>query len=137
MALYINNKQTGEISQIAGIQAVDELLNEESINPVQNKTITAKLKDINKIINEVKKSVSDGKSKVASAITEKGVSTEATDTFDTMAKNIGKIRTGTSNTPILSTTMTSDIVNTPILSTTMTSDIVQCQVTHEIDNTLD
>lgn len=123
MALYINNKQTGEISQIAGIQAVDELLNEESINPVQNKTITAKLKDINKIINEVKKSVSDGKSKVASAITEKSVSTEATDTFDTMAKNIGKIRTGTSNTPIL--------------STTMTSDIVQCRVTHEIDNTLD
>ena len=47
-------------------------------------------------ITQVKKSVSDGKSKVASAITEKGVSTEATDTFDRMAENIGKIQTGVS-----------------------------------------
>lgn len=47
-------------------------------------------------ITQVKKSVSDGKSKVASAITEKSVSTEATDTFDRMAENIGKIQTGVS-----------------------------------------
>lgn len=45
-------------------------------------------------ITQVKKSVSDGKSKVASAITDKGVDTEATDTFDVMAKNIGKITGG-------------------------------------------
>lgn len=45
-------------------------------------------------VTQVKKSVSDGKSKVASAITDKGVDTEATDTFDTMAENIGKISSG-------------------------------------------
>lgn len=73
-------------------------------------------------ITQVKKSVSDGKSKVASAITEKGVATEATDTFDVMAKNVGKIQTGTSNTQIL--------------STTMIAGVVQCRVSHEIDNTL-
>lgn len=57
-----------------------------------------------KEMEEVKKSVSDGKSKVASAITEKGVNTEATDTFDVMAENIGKIQTGTSNSQVLTTT---------------------------------
>ena len=47
-----------------------------------------------KEMEEVKKSVSDGKSKVASSIADKGVSTEATDTFDTMAENIRKISSG-------------------------------------------
>ena len=75
------------------------------------------------LVTQVKKSVSDGKSKVASAITDKGVATLATDTFDVMAENVGKIQTGTSNTQIL--------------STTMIAGVVQCRVTHEIDNTLD
>lgn len=96
--------------------SIDEVLDENSIRPVQNKVIT-------KEINEIKKSVSDGKSKVASAITDKGVATLATDTFDIMAENIGKIQTGTSNSQIL--------------STTMIAGVVQCRVTHEIDNTLD
>nr|DAG56972.1 MAG TPA: hypothetical protein [Caudoviricetes sp.] len=57
-------------------------------------------------ITQVKKSVSDGKSKVASAITDKGVATEATDTFDTMAENVGKIQTGISLTQVIGTTTT-------------------------------
>ena len=70
--------------------SIDEVLDENSIKPVQNKVIT-------KEINEIKKSVSDGKSKVANAITGKGVATEVTDTFNTMAENIGKISSGGSN----------------------------------------
>ena len=42
-------------------------------------------------LNEVKTSVSNGKSAVASAITDKGVSTSATASFNTMANNIRKI----------------------------------------------
>ena len=42
-------------------------------------------------LNEVKTSVSNGKSAVASAITDKGVSTSATASFDTMANNIRNI----------------------------------------------
>ena len=45
-------------------------------------------------IASLKSSVSNGKSAVASAITDKGVSTSATASFDTMAANIGKIETG-------------------------------------------
>lgn len=43
-------------------------------------------------ITELKKSVSDGKSAVASAITGMGVSTATDDTFETMAGNVEKIK---------------------------------------------
>lgn len=46
-------------------------------------------------IEEVKKSVSDGKTLVANAITAKGVSTAANATFQTMANNVANIVEGT------------------------------------------
>lgn len=52
------------------------------------------VKELTNISEELKKSVSDGKSKVASAITDKGINTEATDTFDMMAENIRNIPSG-------------------------------------------
>lgn len=45
-------------------------------------------------VEELKKSVSDGKTLVADAITEKGVETAADATFATMAENIEQIETG-------------------------------------------
>ena len=45
-------------------------------------------------IDELFTSVSNGKQEIASAITDKGVSTSGTDSFATMAENIGKISTG-------------------------------------------
>lgn len=45
------------------------------------------------IVDALKKSVSDGKTKVANAITDKGVETATDATFDVMAENIGKIDT--------------------------------------------
>ena len=50
-------------------------------------------------LEEVFQSVSNGKSLIAEAITDKGVETSATDTFKTMAQNIEKIQGGES-TPI-------------------------------------
>lgn len=96
-------------------QSIEVHASLENVNITQPKSFVD-------LVTQVKKSVSDGKSKVASAITDKGVATEATDTFDIMAGNIGKIQTGTSNTQIL--------------RTTMISGAAQCRVTHEIDNTL-
>lgn len=63
---------------------VDNALSTTSTNPVQNKVV-------NTAIEEVKKSVSDGKSTVASAITNMGVSTASDATFATMATNVKKI----------------------------------------------
>lgn len=52
---------------------------------------------LQKEVTELKKSVSDGKDLVATAITEKGVATENTDTFSIIAENIFKIPTGSKN----------------------------------------
>jgi len=46
-------------------------------------------------MDEVFQSVSNGKTLIAAAITDKGVSTAATDSFQTMASNIGLIQTAT------------------------------------------
>lgn len=48
-------------------------------------------------VADTKKSVSDGKSLVASAITDKGVETASDATFATMANNISEIETGSSD----------------------------------------
>ena len=48
--------------------------------------------DIEKEMIEVKKSVSDRNTKIATAITEKGVATEPTDSADVMAENIKNIQ---------------------------------------------
>ncbi|MDE7299065.1 MAG: hypothetical protein K2N94_09605, partial [Lachnospiraceae bacterium] len=45
-------------------------------------------------VDDLKKSVSDGKTAVAGAVTAKGVTTAASATFATIAANIGKISTG-------------------------------------------
>ena len=66
---------------------VDSELSTTSTNPVQNKIITQKL-------NEVFQSVSSGKSLIASAITDKGVTTHSDATFEIMANNISKIEQG-------------------------------------------
>ena len=78
-------------------QSIEVHASLENVNVTQPKSFVD-------LVTQVKKSVSDGKSKVASAITDKGVATEATDTFDTIAENVGKIQTGTSNTQVLPTT---------------------------------
>lgn len=65
----------------------------ESIQEVLKNTEPGKLVDSN-VIKEVFQSVSNGKDLIASAITDKGIETDATDTFATMAQNIGEIQTG-------------------------------------------
>lgn len=66
---------------------VDSYLSETSTNAVQNAAVTRKL-------NEVFQSVSSGKAQIASAITDKGISTDAEASFETMAENIRRIQTG-------------------------------------------
>lgn len=65
---------------------VDSELSETSSNPVENQAITSE-------INELKNSVSDGKTAVANAVTAKGITTATDATFETIAANVGKITT--------------------------------------------
>ena len=76
-----------------------------TVTPVDATTYTQKgdsfgAKELNAIgteINEVKKSVSDGKAEIAAAITLKHVTTAASATFHQMAENIKKIVLGSGN----------------------------------------
>lgn len=71
---------------------------DETVYTQQGDAFGAKeLNEIGTEINEVKKSVSDGKALVAAAITAKRVATAATDTFAKMAENIKKIVLGSGN----------------------------------------
>ena len=93
-SLGIFNKETKTYQKVAGTAeaaVVDAEMSDTSTNTVQNKVIK---KYVDDKTDELKKSVSDGKTKVANAITDKGVETATDATFDVMAENISKIETG-------------------------------------------
>lgn len=69
-------------------------LDARQANPNVDGSLGAKIKAVNETVDTLKKSVSDGKTKVANAITDKGVETATDATFDVMAENISKIETG-------------------------------------------
>ena len=57
--------------------------------------------DLYKTVNDLKSSVSSGKTQIASAITDKGVSTAASATFSQMASNISKIDVYSGSTHVI------------------------------------
>lgn len=69
-------------------------LDARQANPNVKGSLGAQIKTVNETVDALKKSVSDGKTKVANAITDKGVETATDATFDVMAENISKIETG-------------------------------------------
>lgn len=81
---------SGSYNDLSDKPIVDANISSTSTNPVQNKVIK---KYVDDGVDTLKKSVSDGKTKVANAITDKGVETATDATFDVMAENIGKIDT--------------------------------------------
>ena len=92
----LNTNLTNKIdTEIANQKAYTDQKTEAIVNDVN-----ANFDDVNKAINTLDKnidelfqSVSDGKEEIAEAITDKGVATSATDSYSTMASNIRKIET--------------------------------------------
>lgn len=91
MALYKNDLLTGKLNLLAGTSAIDKVFNENSNNPIENKVITIKIKEIEQNFEGIKQTVQKGKEKIANSITNKGIETNSSDTFDTMSQNINKI----------------------------------------------
>ena len=80
--------------QSLGHLALKEHKHEEYLTEHQDISHLATKTSVSSLESEVsnlKKSVSDGKELIASAITDKGVNTSKTDSFQTMAANISKI----------------------------------------------
>lgn len=80
------------------------------------KIVGDRLKKIEETEENLKKSVSDGKSLVASAITEKGVETAADATFKTMHDNILNIKSGGSGSYVIAD---NSLDNPPLVSKDM------------------
>lgn len=87
------------------ISSIDSQLSEvaNKVNTLELVDTSVKITDANNnftsetldgALNELFTDVSDGKTKIATAITGKGISTSSSDTFNTMVANIGKINTG-------------------------------------------
>ena len=93
-SLGIFDKETRTYKKVADLSkpaVIDSSMSSTSTNAVQNKVVKSY---VDNGLNTLKKSVSDGKSTVANAITAKGVTTATDATFATMAGNISKITTG-------------------------------------------
>ena len=84
------------IASGANKTTVDSALSSSSTNPVQNKVVSAE-------IDNLKKSVSDGKKAVANAITGKGVTTATDAEFATLATNITTMGTNQYNAGVSAT----------------------------------
>lgn len=90
----LNTKLSNEISTgLAGQQTYTNNKVQDVVNDVNNnfKNVNAAINNLNTSQKELFQSVSDGKNKIAGAITDKGVITSTNDTFDTMATNIRNI----------------------------------------------
>lgn len=109
----INTKLT-RMKVLEGCEAVE--------SEIEERYMTDLAGQLYKELDAVKKRGSDVKERLAEIITDKGVETASSLTFDEMFENAEKIQTGTSNTQVL--------------NTTMPSEIVRCRVTHKIDTSL-
>jgi hypothetical protein len=88
--------------------------------PIEDTADNYTATDVEGALSELFTSVSDGKTLIAAAITDKGVSTSATDPFSTMATNIGSISGGGSTgytigwDPVLYTQVVITAINKPV-----------------------
>ena len=83
-----DNTLTTDVKTITGA------INELDTNKTDKTYVDQQISNINTELAEVKQSVSNGKSLIASAITDKGIETLSDATFQTMADNIGLIESG-------------------------------------------
>ncbi len=74
----------------------EEVLSAEQLNHIEDgiTKFETELGNVKIELEDVKKHGSDVKEMLAAAITEKGVETASTDSFTTMAENVGKISGG-------------------------------------------
>lgn len=112
--VVVRNQDFSSFAKVTDVQALDDKLSDEiteGLNTQKNYTdgkVSALARDVNENFEDVGQSitslnrttqelftsVSNGKSTVAAAITDKGVSTASNASFNTMAENIRKIETG-------------------------------------------
>lgn len=93
----LNTNLTNKINtDIAGQQAYTDQKTQAIVDDVNAnfEDVEDAIDQLNDNVNDLFQSVSDGKELIAEAITDKGVTTSANDSFSTMANNIRQIQDG-------------------------------------------
>lgn len=101
----------------SGLEATDV---QAAINEL-NSNLQSSITELNSNINDCFQSASNGKSLIASAITGKGIETDATATFETMATNITNIQSGGGGLPSTITAGDTPVLCSSTLAYTCTS----------------
>lgn len=116
----INNQDFSKFAKVVDVQALDLKLSQKISKQDEKQkqytdgkiqslvtdvnsnfdTVSKQIDNLNSTANQLFQSVSNGKSKVAAAITDKGVNTASNASFDEMAYNIKSISNSGYNTPI-------------------------------------
>jgi len=91
--MSVSIKTENGIIKVANVGGSGGASSAEDIS-FDNSEIRIEATNVQDAIEEVFQSVSNGKELIADAITDKGVETSATDTFETMATNISQISSG-------------------------------------------
>mgnify|MGYP004509906515 CR=1 FL=1 len=115
----------GDIKQVGR-----ELVSDSSM-PDQVAQLRESMTDLDQKLDDVKKYGADVKKGFAEVISEKGIKTADTDSFEVMQDNVRKIPTGISNTQVLDDTLVSCIADTQVVDNTCVSCIATTKVTHE------
>lgn len=94
----IDSITTSKVSVSAIVDNLTSIAENKPLSANQGRVLKGSIDELQSSVEEdiedLKKSVSDGKELVADAITEKGIDTAADATFATIAENIGQIETG-------------------------------------------
>ncbi|MBS5788827.1 MAG: PQQ-binding-like beta-propeller repeat protein [Clostridioides difficile] len=81
-----------EYGELKGLDGTFDPTTEFTDLNTLDKTVIGAINENKKANDDLKQSVSNGKQLIATAITDKGVLTQGSDTFNTMADNIGKVK---------------------------------------------
>lgn len=115
----VNNQDFSKFAKVTDVQAIDDKLSQKISNQdIEQKSYTdgkiqnvvndvnnnfddvgKSIENLNNTTNQLFQSVSNGKSKVAAAITDKGVETASNASFDDMANNIKNISSSGGDIP--------------------------------------
>ena len=86
--------KNGKYYASAGSNVAEDIIYDNTESGLSSQNVNDALDEITEKVESCFQSASDGKALIASAITGKGIETDATATFETMANNIGNIETG-------------------------------------------
>lgn len=117
----IQSVTTNKVNVTDIINNLESNVSNKPLSAAQGVALKTLITNLQTEVNETKKSASDGKSSIASAITEQGVTTAADATYTTMAQNIATVGTSKYNDGVTATKKGTAIAENVLAGKTFTN----------------